>query len=132
VAWVPVAFALEASAALPRLVTYGWPGALVLAARVLATGLGIAAGRALWRVEPHARRLAQAWLVLDVAVTWLTLATPYFPSNRLPGTRAWEMAGVVALDGAWLVYLATSSRVRACWTSRALREASTGGDDGLL
>jgi len=113
--WVPIALALEASAALPRLLSYGWRAVLLLAVRALLAGLAVVAGRALWRGDPAARRLAQAWLVLDVIVTGVTLATPYFPGNRLPGTRSRALAAAAAFDGAWLAYLALSRRVRACW-----------------
>lgn len=130
VAWVPLSFALEASAALPRLVGYGWPAAPLIAARVAVASLAVVAGRALWRAEPHALRLAQAWLVLDVLVAWWTLATPYFPANRLPGTRAWLLAGVAAFDGSWLLYLARSSRVRACWPRPGRASARSGPASG--
>jgi hypothetical protein len=113
--WVPISLALEASAALSRVVGYGWPAALLLLARVIVAGLAVVAGRALWTVEPHARRLAQAWLVLDAIVTGVTLATPYFPGNWLPGMRRWAFAGVTAFNGAWFAYLGVSRRVRACW-----------------
>jgi len=113
--WVPVAFALEAAAALPRVVGYGWRAGLLLVARVVVAGLAVVAGRALWAAAPHARRLAQAWLALDVAVSALTLATPYFPGGWLPGMRPWAFAAVAAFDGAWFVYLSVSRRVRACW-----------------
>lgn len=115
VGWVPVALALEASAALSRVVGYGWLAVLLLVARVLMAGLAFVAGRALWAMEPHARRTAQAWLVLDVVVTGLTLAAPYFPGNWLPGMRGWVFAAVVAFNGAWFLYLSVSRRVRACW-----------------
>ena len=115
VAWVPASLALEASAALPRLVGYGWPAALLLGARAFVAGLAFLAGRALWAVEPYGRRLAQAWLVLDVVATWLVLTTPYFPGNWLPGTRWRALAGAAAFNLAWLLYLARSRRVRECW-----------------
>jgi hypothetical protein len=113
--WVPFSLALEASAGLSRLVHFGVPAIALLLLRIGVTGLGVAAGRALWAVQPSAVQLAQAWLVLDVAVTALTLATPYFPSNRLPGARGRDLAMAVAFNAAWFVYLRVSARVKACW-----------------
>jgi hypothetical protein len=130
VVWVPVSLALEASAGLPRLVAYGWPAMVLLTVRAFVAGLAVVAGRALWSVEPHGPRLARAWLVLDAIVMGVTLATPYFPSNRLPGTRVWAWAGVAAINGMWLVYLGASRRVRACWSARDRH--AFGGGDGLL
>ena len=113
--WVPFSLALEASAGLPRLVHYGVPAIALLLLRIGVAGLGVAAGRALWAVQPSAVQIAQAWLVLDIAVTALTLATPYFPSNRLPGARRRDLAVAVAFNAAWFVYLRVSPRVKACW-----------------
>lgn len=115
IGWVPASLALEASAALPRIVSYGWPAALLLLVRVFVAGLAFFTGRALWAVDPHGRRLAQGWLVLDLVVTWLVLTTPYFPGNWVPGMRRLALAGAAAFNGAWLAYLALSKRVRECW-----------------
>ena len=113
--WVPASLALEASSSLVRLTLHGTPAFALLLARVLVAGLGIAAGRALWTAHPSALSMARAWLVLDVVVTALTMATPYFPSNRLPGTRWHVVALALAVNGAWLLYLSVSPGVRACW-----------------
>ena len=115
--WVPASLALEASSSLARLTLHGIPAFALLLARVLVAGVGIAVGRALWTTHPSALSMARAWLVLDVAVTALTMATPYFPSNRLPGTRWHVVALALAVNGAWLLYLGVSPRVRACWAS---------------
>jgi hypothetical protein len=117
--WAPLAFALEASASVGRLLTYGTPAILLLLYRVGTTGLGIAAGRALWMVRPGAPVLARAWLVLDALATTLALLTPYFPSNRVPGTKGPVLALLLAVNAAWLLFLSRSRRVQALWPSGA-------------
>lgn len=114
-AWVPLSLALDASSGLTRLVQYGAPAIALLLLRVSVAGLAVAAGRALWTAQPSALQLARAWLVLDVMSTALTLATPFFPSNRLPGERERDLAISIVVNGAWFAYLNASRRVKACW-----------------
>jgi len=118
VTWVPFSMGVEASSGLARLLAYGVPAIALLLARVAVAGLAVAAGRALWTRQPSALQLARAWLVLDVAVSAITLATPFYPSNRLPGGRARDFAITLVVNGACLVYLCASARVRACWSGR--------------
>lgn len=115
VTWIPFLVAVEASSGLARLLAYGVPAIALLLARVAVAGLAVAAGRALWTRQPSALQLARAWLVLDVIVSAITLATPFFPSNRLPGGRGREFVITLVVNGACFLYLSTSSRVRACW-----------------
>jgi hypothetical protein len=118
VAWVPLSLALEASSGLTRLLGYGVPAVALLLARVVVAGLAVAAGRALWTRHPAALQLTRTWLVVDLVVTGVTLATPYFPSNRLPGGRWRDFAIAVVANAACLAYLHVSPKVRACWSAR--------------
>jgi len=111
--WEPLSFALLASAALDRLTRYGWPAIALLACRVGITGLGIAAGRALWTLRPHGRAMALAWLGLAAAASVITFVTPYFPSQRPPGEKTLALLLSLAFDAGWAAYLLVSPRVRA-------------------
>jgi hypothetical protein len=108
----PASFAFVAASALDRIVGYGAPAVALLGARLLTTGLGIAAGRALWLLRPGARGLALAWFACASAAQVLTFLTPYFPSNRPPGTKWLVLAGLLALQAGGAVYLLVSPRVR--------------------
>lgn len=115
VVWEPVSFALTASSSLGRLAGFGLPAFALLAARVAVTGFGIVVGRALWAGTPHAPRAARLWLVLASLVLVATFATPYFPSNRLPGTKGPLLALLLLHHLAWYLYLLRSRRVRAAF-----------------
>ena len=101
----PLSFALLASGALLRLVSYGLPALLLLAFRVGVTGFGIVAGRALWRDDPGASGLARLWLILSSAATTLTFVTPYFPSNRLPDTKWPILAAILTVNALFFFVL---------------------------
>lgn len=122
VVWEPATFALTASAALARLVGYGAPALALLAYRGLVIGLGLAAGRALWGGRAEGPWLAQIWVVCHAMAVTLTFATPYFPSNRLPGTKWPTLAVLLLLDAACWAWLRWSPAVR--------RAYGTSGGDG--
>lgn len=111
--WEPLTFGLTASAALPRLWSYGLPALLLLAVRIALTGVGLVLGRSLWQASPDAPRRARLWLALSSLASIVTFATPYFPSNRLPGTAAPTLAVILAHNLLWYLYLLGSRRVRA-------------------
>jgi len=50
----PLAWALRASAIVDRVADRGWPAVSLLAARLVVTSIGVAAGLALWRDRPWA------------------------------------------------------------------------------
>lgn len=112
VVWEPLTFAVTISSALPRLAVYGYPAYLLAAYRALVVGVGVAAGRALWGAAPGAIRLGQAWAVAHIVALVVTFATPFFPSNRVPGTKGPTLALLVAMDVAWWVWLSRSKRLR--------------------
>jgi hypothetical protein len=118
VVWEPLSFALTASSALSRLVGYGVPAVLLLGYRGFVVGLGIAAGRALWTVQPLGPRLGQWWAVLHAVGDVLTLSTPFFPSNRVPGTKGWSLALLIVLDVLCWTWLRYSPRVRGVYLER--------------
>jgi hypothetical protein len=103
--WEPLALALVVAPRLGSIGFYGWPAVALLIARLLVAGLGVAAGIALWRDAPGARRLAGAALVLGMISSAVSLGTSILPSNLPPGDAAFWIALVVAHNSAWLVYL---------------------------
>ena len=110
--WQPIRFGLVASSVLGRLATRGLPLALVLVARVLVTGFGIAAGLALLNRRPAAVRMAMVSLGLTAAVDVFVYMTPFFPNNRPPGDTPLYVIASLAYAGIWMLYLARSKRVR--------------------
>ena len=110
--WQPLNLALTAPHAIDELSLRGPGLAIVLAARILAAGGGIAAGLALFGRRPAAVSLAKVSLVFSAAVDVLAYATPYYPNNRPPGDAAVILAVSLTYDAAWLLYLFRSKRVR--------------------
>lgn len=110
--WHPLDFALVAAGVLEALPLRGTPLALVLAARLLVTAVGIAAGIALLARRPAAVTLALVALALSAAADLFVYTTSYIPSNRLPGDTIWYVAVSLLYHGAWVLYLVRSTRVR--------------------
>ena len=111
IVWQPLTLGLIASGALDALVVRGLPAALVLAARVLVTALGIAAGLALFGRRPAALTMAKVSLAASAATDVFVYATPYFPGNRMPGEAPIYIAASLGYYGIWLTYLFVSKRV---------------------
>lgn len=110
--WQPISLGLVASGLLDRLFIRGLPLALVLAARVVVTAFGIAAGLALLARRPAAVAMAKASLVASAATDVFVYTTRYVPSNRLPGDTPIVVAASLAYCAIWLAYLFRSKRVR--------------------
>lgn len=110
--WGPVELSLVASAALGALPVRGTSLGLLLMIRVGVAAFGLAAGIALFGRRPAALPLARASLVLSTATDVFVYATPYFPSNRMPGDEVFYIGGTLAYCALWLTYLARSKRVR--------------------
>jgi hypothetical protein len=108
----PLAFALSASSALSAVPIRGVSLALVMTLRLLVTAWGIAGGLALAARRAGAVPFAKAAIIVDAATDLFVYATPYYPSNRLPGDTAWYVAGSLAYHAVWLAYLFQSVRVR--------------------
>jgi hypothetical protein len=103
--WEPLTFAVYASSLLTRLVDRGALALALLAARVLVTALGVAAGLALWHERPGAVPLARLALAGAAVVAILTATTTAFPQDRPPGTEGPVLAATLVYYGAWLLYL---------------------------
>lgn len=104
----PVRFGLVASAALPRVLDHGAPGLALLVVRIVLTGIGLTGGRFLWsRDDPTLARLFFAGNAVAVTLTFLT---PYFPSNRVPGTKLPEWAVLMAVHAGAYWWLSRGAR----------------------
>ena len=112
VVWQPLSLALTASTVLAALPVRGLPLVAVLVVRILAAGLGIAAGLALMGRRPGAVALAKVSLIVSAATDLFVYLTPYFPSNRAPGDTAIIVAASLAYYATWLIYLFRSKRIR--------------------
>ena len=108
----PLSLAVTASNALSALSVRGVPVVMILILRLVVVGFGLAAGRALQRLQPGAVTLAKAALLLSAATDVFVYTTPYFPNNRLPGDTALYVEASLAYHAAWLIYLVRSTRVR--------------------
>ena len=110
--WQPLDVAVAASGALDALQIRGLPLVLILLMRLVVAAVGIAAGLALVKRRPAAVALAKAALVMTAASDLVVYTTPYFPSNRFPGTTPLYIAASLAYAAIWLAYLSRSKRVR--------------------
>lgn len=108
----PLSLAVTASGVLNALFVRGAPVAIVLVLRLAVVAFGVAAGLALQHLRPGAVALARLALLMSAAADVFVYTTPYFPSNRLPGDTTFYVAASLAYHGAWLAYLARSTRVR--------------------
>jgi hypothetical protein len=108
----PLSLAVTASSVLNALFVRGAPVAIVLILRLVVVAFGVAAGLALQNLRPDAVALARLALLLSAATDVFVYTTPYFPSNRFPGDTTFYVVASLAYHGAWLAYLARSTRVR--------------------
>ena len=111
----PLSLAVTASGALNAVTVRGTAVVLILILRLVVVGFGMAAGRALQTLQPGAVTLARLALAASAATDLFVYTTPYFPSNRLPGDTVYYVAASLAYHGAWLGYLARSTRVRSTY-----------------
>ena len=110
--WQPFNLALTMSGMLDELSLRGPGLAVILVARLIAAGLGIAAGLSLLQRKPGAVSIAKASLVFSAAVDVLAYATPYSPNNRPPGDATLILVASLAYYGFWLAYLVRSKRLK--------------------
>lgn len=110
--WQPIDLALVASRLVDQIAFRGVSLALALAARVLVTSLGIAAGLALAGRRAGALALAKTSLIASAATDVAMYTTSYFPSDRMPGDAPLYVAASLVYYGLWLAYLFRSKRVR--------------------
>jgi hypothetical protein len=110
--WHPVGLALTTARSLTSLQMRGASMALVVLARLMVTGIGVAAGLALLGTRRGATTLARFSLGLSAAMDLFVYLTPFLPSNRLPGTTPLFIAGSMTYYAIWIAYLMRSQRVR--------------------
>ena len=110
--WQPINLAFTMSGAVDELSMRGAGLGIILLARLLAAGLGIAAGLALFQLKPGAVTLAKTSLVFSAIVDIVVYATPYSPNNRPPGDATIILAASLLYYGIWFTYLVRSKRVR--------------------
>jgi hypothetical protein len=111
--WQPFSLALTTAETLEGLSLRGPGLAIILIVRLLAAGLGIAAGIALFQRQTGAVSIAKASLVFSAAVDVLIYATPYYPNNRPPGDAIIVLMISLVYYVVWFAYLSRSKRVRA-------------------
>jgi hypothetical protein len=114
--WQPFSLATTMSGLIDELSIRGGGLGFILLVRLLAAGLGIAAGLALFQLKPGALSLAKASLILSAAVDVLAYATPWSPNNRPPGDATIILIASLLYYAAWFAYLVRSKRVRATYS----------------
>ena len=110
--WQPLSLALTMAGLVDKLSIRGAGLGIILLVRLLAAGLGIAAGLALFQLKPSAVTLAKASLFFSAFVDIVVYATPYSPNNRPPGDALIVLIVSLAYYGVWFAYLIRSKRVR--------------------
>jgi hypothetical protein len=114
--WQPFSLATAMSGLVDELAIRGAGLGFILLARLLAAGLGIAAGLSLFQTNPGAVSIAKASLVVSASVDVLVYATPYSPNNRPPGDATIILIASLLYYVAWFAYLSRSKRVRATYS----------------
>jgi NADH:ubiquinone oxidoreductase subunit K len=97
---------------------------MLLGIRVVVTGVGVAAGMALWRRRAAAVELAKASLVLSALEVVGRLSLRAGVSEAPPGMRLPLALALVVYNGAWYLYLEKSRRVRATYGLESRRRPS--------
>lgn len=113
--WQPLSLGLTMAGLVDELTLRGPGLAMILLARLLAAGLGIAAGLSLFQMTPGAVTIAKASLVYSALVDVIVYATPYSPSNRPPGDATIILVVSILYYGVWFGYLSRSKRVKATY-----------------
>lgn len=110
--WQPFSLATTMSGLIDGLALRGAGLGFILLLRLLAAGLGIAAGLSLFQVKPGAIILAKTSLIVSAAVDIIVYATPWSPNNRPPGDATIILIVTLIYYAAWFAYLVRSKRVR--------------------
>jgi hypothetical protein len=113
--WNPASLALRLASIVANLPSQTTVSLLFLAARFLITGIGVAAGLALFMRRPWAVQLAKATLILFCIEAVVRLSTGIGLSEAPPGTRLPRALLLIAHNAAWYLYLHKSRRVRALY-----------------
>jgi hypothetical protein len=110
--WQPLSLATTMSGLVDELSVRGAGLGFILLLRLLAAGLGIAAGLGLFQAKPGVVILAKASLIVSAAVDVVAYVTPWSPNNRPPGDATIILVSSLVYYGAWFTYLTRSKRVR--------------------
>lgn len=104
VVWAPLNLALTASALLDSLTDRGWPAIALLVVRLAVTGVGVAAGRALWNDRRSAMTLARWATGLSLVAVLVTVTTSIWPTPLPPGVREPIAIATVSWHAAWFLW----------------------------
>jgi hypothetical protein len=121
--WNPVTLAFVAAGRVENASTTTFALTL-LGIRVVVTGVGVAAGIALWHKRAGAVDLAKASLVLSALEVVGRLSSRAGLSEAPPGVRLPLALALVVYNGAWYLYLENSRRVRATYGLESRRRLS--------
>src|SRR5262249_55944671 len=111
--WQPLNLAYVMSGLIEELSIRGAGLGVILLARLLAAGLGIAAGLALLQRRPGGVTLAKASLVFSAIVDIVSYATPYVPINRPPGDATIILVASLIYYAAWFTYLTRATSLES-------------------
>lgn len=113
--WNPGTLALEAASIVWTLDARSTLSLVFLAARLVITSIGVAAGMALWLRRPGAVPLAKLSLMLFGVEAVLRLSSRADLGSAPPGTRLPLAMFIILHNAAWYLYLHLSRRVRAAY-----------------
>jgi len=114
----PISLAVSAARSLSALPSRGLPLGLVVLGQLAVAGVGVSAGLALLGRRLGAVTLAKWSLLISAAMDQFVYATPFLPSNRMPGTTPLYAAASLAYYAVWVEYLHRSKRVRRIFDSK--------------
>jgi hypothetical protein len=113
--WNPATLALRLAASVSNLASQSTWSLLFVAARLVITSIGVAAGLALLMRRPWAVQLTKLALMLFGIETVVRLSTRVDLSEAPPGTRLPLAIVLIVHNAAWYLYLQKSRRVRALY-----------------
>jgi hypothetical protein len=110
--WNPASLALRLASTVANLSSVTTVTLLFLAARLVITGVGVAAGISLFMRRPWALRLTKVALMLFSIEAVARLPTRVGLSEAPPGTRLPLTIALIVHNAAWFMYVQKSRRVR--------------------
>jgi hypothetical protein len=113
--WNPASLALHAASIVWSAGARSTISLVFLAARLIITSVGVAAGMALWLRRPGAVFLAKLSLVLFAVEAVARLSSRTDLGSAPPGTRLPLAVFIIVHNSAWYVYLQRSRAVRAAY-----------------